>query len=251
MSNSSSIDPKILGKIKKCLALAGSSNPNEAATALRQAHALMEKHGVSAHEIKMADIGEARAESKTMSRDKPAHWETRLAALVGRAFGCQIMIQRMELPKGLGHINEGSFVFVGLKQQAEVAAYTATVLIRKCKAARQQWLSENLAGLGRGIKGGKAKMTRMGDMFAEGWVESISKLVMDFATPPEIAEAIDKHIESASTGEEAKVREVNRKALGQHEYVAAAIGMQAAQGERLFRPMETGDSPLSLEFRGV
>ena len=51
----SDIDPKILGKIKKCLALSGSSNPNEAATALRQAHALMAKHGVSTHEITMAD----------------------------------------------------------------------------------------------------------------------------------------------------------------------------------------------------
>ena len=33
------IDAKILAKIKKCLALASSSNPNEAATAMRQARA--------------------------------------------------------------------------------------------------------------------------------------------------------------------------------------------------------------------
>jgi hypothetical protein len=35
------IDPKILNKIKKCLALGASANPNEAAVAMRQAHALM------------------------------------------------------------------------------------------------------------------------------------------------------------------------------------------------------------------
>lgn len=45
------LDPKILAKIKKCLALASSSNPNEAATALRQARALMEKHGVTSESI--------------------------------------------------------------------------------------------------------------------------------------------------------------------------------------------------------
>ena len=54
----------ILCKIKKCLALSASSNPHEAAAALRQAHALMNKHGVSAHEVTMADIGEARLEAR-------------------------------------------------------------------------------------------------------------------------------------------------------------------------------------------
>lgn len=243
----SGIDPKILGKIKKCLALSGSSNPNEAATALRQAHALMEKHGVSAHEITMADIGEARAESKTMSRDKPAHWETRLAALVGKAFGCQIMVHRSVLPKGLGHVNEGHYIFVGLKQQAEVAAYTATVLMRKCKIARQQWLNENFAGIGVGIKGVKAKKTRMADMFAEGWVEAIGRLVADFASAPEVEAAIKRHIDEQSSGDEAPTRAVSRKDVGRQEYAAAAMGMQAAKGERLFRPMETGDAPLALE----
>lgn len=242
------IDPKILGKIKKCLALSGSNNPNEAATALRQAHALMEKHGVSAHEVTMADIGEAKAESRTMARDKPAHWETRLAALVGQAFGCQIMIHRAVLSQGRRHLNEGHFVFVGLKQQAEVAAYTATVLIRKCKAARQQWLTENLGGQGVGIKGVKAKKTRMADMFAEGWVEAIGKLVTDFANPPEVDAAITRHIDKQSTGDEAAVRAVSRKDVGHSEYMAAAMGMQAAQGERLFRPMETGTAPLALDM---
>ena len=93
----SNIDPKVLNKIKKCLALAGSDNPNEAATAMRQAHALMEKHGVSSHEITMADIGESTVKSKTMARDKPAQWEARLAAMVGRAFGCQMLVKRADV----------------------------------------------------------------------------------------------------------------------------------------------------------
>ncbi|PIA66345.1 hypothetical protein CDR19_15110, partial [Ectopseudomonas toyotomiensis] len=35
---------KALDKVKKCLALANSSNPNEAAAAMRQARAMMEKY---------------------------------------------------------------------------------------------------------------------------------------------------------------------------------------------------------------
>lgn len=238
----SDIDPKILGKIKKCLALSRSGNPNEAATALRQAHALMARHGVSAQEITMADIGESKAESKTMSRDKPAHWETRLAALVGKAFGCQIMVHRSVL-QGRGHLNEGHYTFVGLKQQSEVAAYTATVLIRKCRAARRQWLDENFAGIGIGVKGVRAKKTRMGDMFAEGWVEAIGRLVTDFANPPEINAAIERCIEERASGE-ALTRAV--KDVDAQECAAAAMGMRAASGERLFRPMETGEAQLAL-----
>ena len=71
------IDPKVLGKIKKCLALSSSDNPHEAAAAMRQAHALMAAHGVSAEQITMADIGEAHASSRTMARNKPALKRTR------------------------------------------------------------------------------------------------------------------------------------------------------------------------------
>lgn len=242
----SSIDPKILAKIKKCLALASSDNPNESATAMRQARALMEKHGVSSHEIKMSDIGEATVESRTMARDKPARWETHLASVVGKAFGCQMMVQRMVYSKGLGHANEGAYIFVGLKQQAEVASYTATVLIRKCKAARQKWLSDNFAGLGKGVPGLKRQITRMGDAFAEGWVASIAKLVADFANPPEVDAAIEQHINEKSSGDDAPTRGVADKAVGKHEQAAAIAGMRAAKGERLYRPMEGQDAPLAL-----
>jgi hypothetical protein len=244
---SANIDQKILGKIKKCLALSGSSNPNEAATALRQAHALMEKHGVSAHEVTMSDIGQSSADSKTMSRDKPAHWECRLASLVGEAFGCQMMVSRTVRAKVFGHLNQGQFIFVGLKQQAEVASYTATVLIRKCKATRQQWLKDNYGGVSKGVTGVKAKLTRMGDMFAEGWVESISKLVADFANPPEIGSAIEKYIKEKANGDGAPpARSVDNKKVGQHEIAAAQMGMQAAKNERLHRPMDIGEAPLKL-----
>ena len=44
---------RILGKIRKCLNLALSSNKHEAETALKQAHALMRKHGVAIGEKRL------------------------------------------------------------------------------------------------------------------------------------------------------------------------------------------------------
>lgn len=246
----SNIDPKILAKIKKCLALSSSSNPHEAATAMRQARALMEKHGVSTTEIVMTDIGEASAPSKTMARDKPARWEACLASMVGTAFGCRMMVVRTLYTKGRGHINEGAYVFVGLKHQAEIASYTASVLIRRCKSARQKWIAEKLGGISsQGVPGLKKKVTRMGDAFAEGWVNSIGKLVSDFANPPEIDAAIDQHIEAQASGEDPPVRGISKKDVGQHELMAVKAGMLAAKGESLYRPMAGQEEVLAIEAK--
>lgn len=247
----SAVDPKILDKIKKCLALGASPNPNEAAVAMRQAHALMKKHGIEAHQVAMAEIGESTTEIRTMSRDKPARWETHLAAVVGKAFGCKLMIGRTLVKSGLRrHLNEGQFIFIGQKAQAEVAAYTLDVLARKCKTARKTWISENLAGLsGRGMK---AKATRMGDAFAEGWVLAIGRLVADFANPPEIEQAIEKHAASMSSGGgEAPVRGMKDGDIGAAEMLAAAMGNRAAKWESLYRPMSTdGASQLAIGMEG-
>lgn len=245
----SAIDPKILGKIKKCLALSASSNPNEAATALRQAHALMAKHGVTAQGVVMSDIGEAQVKSRTMARNKPELWETNLAAVVGKAFGCSLMVNRMVPRSGASRktINEGYFVFVGIQAQAQVAAYTADVLIRRCKGARSAWIKENLGEI-TGLVGGKRKATQLGNSFANGWVSSIAKLVQDFAHPPEVQAAIDRYIDNVVEGgsDESPVRNANPLA-GRGTLAAQLAGMEAAAQERLYRPMDGAAPQQRLE----
>lgn len=238
----SELDPKILGKIRKCLALSASSNPNEAATALRQARSLMEKHGVSSHEVTMSSTGQSSTPSRTMARDKPANWEVRIAALVGKAFGCQFMMQVVRHRRGHRFANNGTYIFIGVAQNAEIASYTASVLIRKCHRARQEWVAQNFAGLG--VEVTRGEKTRMGDMFAEGWVTNIEKLVNDFANPPEVDEAIRQHIQERTQGREADVRTPIKKdqKLSVVEQIAAASGMEAAKSERLYRPVN-GSSP--------
>lgn len=232
------LDPKILGKIKKCLALATSDNPNEAATALRQAHALMEKHGVTAEGVVMRDIGEATIKSRTMARNKPEQWEAFLAATVGKAFGCSMMVHRY-VPKASARIktiNEGGFIFVGLTAQTQVAAYTADVLVRRCKAARATWIKEKLGEI-TALPGGKKQATRLGNEFALGWVHRISQLVQDFAHPPEVERAIEKYIDAQTNadGNESSTR--STRSDSRAAAAAQLAGMEAAATERLHRPV--------------
>ncbi len=239
------IDPKILGKIKKCLALASSDNPNEAATALRQAHAMMATHGVTAAQITMADIGESEARSRTMARSKPAQWEMALASVVGKAFGCHLMLKRLPTYKGVrANLNDGAYVFVGIKAQAQIASYTFDVLVRKCKKARSDWIKEKLVGISQ-MRGGKRTATALGDEFALGWVGKISRLVQDFAQPEAVEQAIADFIQSQTSGKEAPVR----KASTEHEKareVARMQGMRAAAGESIHRPMSGTAAPLQI-----
>jgi hypothetical protein len=244
------LDPKILGKIKKCLALSASNNPNEAATALRQAHALMTKYGVTTEGVVMSDIGEAQIKSRTMARNKPELWEANLAAIVGKAFGCSMMVHRWVPKPGafFKTLNEGYFIFVGPNAQTQVAAYTADVLIRRCKRARAEWIKEHLGEI-TGLPGGKRKATRLGNDYAHGWVSKISRLVQDFAHPPEVEAAIDKYIDNSATGpsETRPVRNANPTA-GRGSIAAVLAGMKAAEQERLHRPVNTAEPQQRLGY---
>lgn len=52
---------KIISKIKKCLALAKSNNPHEAAAALRQARKMMTQYQINEADVLLSDIGEMTA----------------------------------------------------------------------------------------------------------------------------------------------------------------------------------------------
>ncbi|WP_313315476.1 DUF2786 domain-containing protein [Pulveribacter sp.] len=236
-------DSKILDKIKKCLALASSDNANEAATALRQAHALMAKHGVCAEAIHLSDIGEARLDSCTMARNKPAQWEASLASVVGSAFGCKLMVNTL-VPKDTGArmgrrgrvLNQGGYIFVGLKAQVEIAAYTAQVLVRRCKRARAAWIAQRLGGLSE-MPGGKRQATLLGNEFAMGWVAQIARLVREFALSDEMSRAIDAYVQGKVT-EDAPDELVRRNQPARGSELARMAGRDAAQGERLHRPVQ-------------
>ena len=74
-------------KIKKCLALAGSSNPNEAAAAMRQAQKLMAMFGLNETDISLAEVVESAARARMTSL---VNWEVIMSRIVADAFGCYV-----------------------------------------------------------------------------------------------------------------------------------------------------------------
>lgn len=71
-----------LRKVRACLRLAASSNPNEAASAMRQAQALMNKYGLTPDDADAAEVLQADATTRSRGGDLPGS-VLDLAALVG------------------------------------------------------------------------------------------------------------------------------------------------------------------------
>lgn len=211
-----------LQKIKKCLALAGSSNPNEAATAMRQAQKLMEQFDISDVDVSLADVKEAaqKARSSTVSS-----WEALLARVISDAFSCESFIRRGYLPTFIGGAKKGAeFRFVGVGAAAEVASYAFQVLYRQAHRDRQA----HIAAQRKSIK--QATKTARGDAFAMAWVMAVEKLVERFAGSPEKADLLVDYMAKTYPGMgEARTakRHLNRHVRGDSYAEGARAGNQA------------------------
>jgi hypothetical protein len=160
-----------LSKIKKCLALARSGNPHEAAAGLRQAQKLMAEHGLSETDVTLADVSEHGAKLR-MKTTTP--WESLLARKVADAFGCDFIIKVTAQQIGyLSHSvkRERIFNFIGIGAAPQVAAYAYEVLGRQCAKARSDHISKQPKNCKPITK------TARGDEFAFGWVMAVQALL--------------------------------------------------------------------------
>ena len=168
-----------LSKIRKCMALAESSNAHEAGIALTQAQALMEQFGIDDQALLAAEI-EERGATATVNR-APAKWESGLASLVSRAFGCGLVF------KGR-HGRRGEWSFIGQPARAEIAAYAFSVLRRRAKVARLEFVKTHIAAL----RSRKVKVRRA-DRFCDYFVAGVAKETRAFAGNDQTA-AIDAYV---------------------------------------------------------
>lgn len=215
------MDERILGKIKKCLALSNSSEPNEAAAALRQAQKMMALHNVTQVNLKLFDLDDLELKSKaSVSRIKD--WELALINLIAKSFGCQLYWS-----KSFSHADDvfGSYRLVGLKSQVQIAHYTASVMQRKIITARIQFVRELPSHYSRARKIAEA------NGFCFGWVEAVSKTVAEFALNEEMKNLIKQKIRESTNG---KLATVKRSDLGRD---GLERGYKAGLGESIHRPM--------------
>lgn len=191
------MDKRILDKIKKLMALAGSNNPHEAANALRKAQLLMQQYQLSEADVELSDIAEHSAALANTSKTQPK-WSMDLMGMIQQAFGVT------------GYFNtyrERRCFFVGFQDRAEIAAYCYTVLARQLKSARRDFLDS----LNKRLKP-KTKTARA-DLFCEGWVQGVYQQVRDLV-PSEKEQALVKQYMSEKHARltAAKVREAKATA---------------------------------------
>lgn len=164
-----------LKKIKKCLALAKSQNPNEAAIAMRQAQALMQEHSVSDDDVALSDVAAVTCSTRTASQPR---WEVRLASMIAEAFGCDHIWTRTEMWIAYGRKKQTrALVFVGVGSAAQIAAYAWDVLSRQCAKARLSHIRKQPA------RCKPITLTARGDEFAMGWVAAAGIQLDAFAGP--------------------------------------------------------------------
>jgi hypothetical protein len=215
---------KIVDKIYKCLRLAESCNPNEAAAAMRQARGLMSKYGISQELVEAAPVAESTAPAS--SRYTPPFWLVALSDIVACAFGCRVYLTR-----SFGRGSE--FRFIGVGASAEIASYTFTVLHRRLREARRIFMD-------RFDPDDKANRTRQGDIFAQAWLYRVARYVSVFATDEEAGAAVDAYID-AHYGH---IKEFDHapEAPAATDMEAINMGLREGQRIKLYKPVREADN---------
>lgn len=179
---------KLIRKIQKCLRLAASSNPHEAAAAMRQAQSMMAAANVSIEALLAADA--SAAEARATCGTSPAEWECELANTVAEAFGVELLFGHGPVARVRAYTyrrKAGRWVFIGTGAAPDVASYSMTVLLRLIGKARSQYrakLSKRKA----------TSKTRACDLFCRGWVWQVGKHLEEFAKPVRNERAIAAYL---------------------------------------------------------
>jgi len=238
---------KIIDKICKCLRLAESANPNEAASALRQAISLMRKYDindeqVNTHEVSINQMNESAVNSSSAS--KPAYWVLALSNLVADAFDCRVYISRKNRTKP-------DFIFIGVDNHPEVASYLFTILYRSLGRARANFMKgldldkSVITGFKAGA-GAVKERRRRANIFAQAWLFRVSNKVKMFKnnkySNPNVTKPVDEYV-NKKYGLTLDYQQ-NPIEAEAPDYNDIIIGMRAAEDVSLFRPLRKTDKHL-------
>lgn len=210
---------KIIDKIAKCLRLSESGNPNEAASALRQARRLMQKYAVSEDEIHAAKVAEAAM--NTGLSYTPPFWVLALGNLVARAFDCELFVARQ-----FGCQPE--YRFIGMGHGPEVSTYTFNVLLRQLNQARDDFIACM-------VDIESDEQQRRGDVFAQAWLFRVARTVTEFVASQGTQEAVAAHIRR-NYGEAVEFL-TDPVTIETRDFDAIQHGMRAAEDVSLLRSM--------------
>lgn len=227
---------KALQRIKKCLALAQSSEPNEAAAAIRQAQLLMEKYGLDQSSVEISEITESELKS-TGSNAQP--WEAMVADAIGTALGIKVFTRRggwlgefyvkrstvaNRKPYARNIYGKATIIFIGTETKVRVAQYMYQTLARQLKKARSE--------VGVRLHPHDAMA------FNLAWVMAVSPKIQAFAQP--FDERIARYIETkySSVGKHQICDKQMAKIESRGD--AARLGYDYGREAQIHNAMETG-----------
>mgnify|MGYP003615346137 FL=1 len=226
----------VIEKIKKCLALSKSANQHEAAAALRQAMAFMEKYKIDADDPELLGIAEASILGS--GSQKPTVFEAVLANSIAQMMGCKVILSGdIKITKDLSFKKVAAWKFIGFDPAPEIASYAFEVLYRQLKKARSVFISENLKRVQ--IKANKVKRA---DLFCEGWVIEATKLVSDLNPDKEKMEQIQAYVQQKHNVRNSKPTDRNKKTNTNTDRAQNDLhaGRQAGKSAKLNNAMNGG-----------
>lgn len=150
----SKIDPKILSRIKKCLALASSANEHEAAAALNKAREIMAEHGLDDEALKLAEVELERTRRPTKA-NRPPRWELALIDIISGTFAVEPIILGVDVG------------FAGIASRSTIAVYAFDMVRRIITRKRSDYIKQHLRRCKAGTKRARA------DHYCTGFVRGI------------------------------------------------------------------------------
>lgn len=226
----------VIEKIKKCLALSKSANQHEAAAALRQAMAFMEKYKIDADDPELLGIAEASILGS--GSQKPTVFEAVLANSIAKMMGCKVILSGdIKVTKDLSFKKVAAWKFIGFDPAPEIASYAFDVLFRQLKKARSVFISEKLKRVQ--IKANKVKRA---DLFCEGWVLEATKLVSDLNPDKEKMDQIHAYVQQKHKVRNSEPTDRNKKTNTNTDRAQNDLhaGRQAGKSAKLNNAMNGG-----------
>lgn len=217
------IDEGVLRRLKKCLALAESSEPGEAAAAMHQAQRLMEKYGLTQAHIDGTLVTEARVQG-TRGRNI-AQWESMLVHACCRAYGGKVLWR--DGPRG-GWKKEhnGTFIFIGTEAAVKCIEYTYVVLVRQLLKARARYIEEQLP-----YHWTRPQKAAYADSYCLGYTQRLYEKVVPAALDERLREALARDMERRTAGSDKKA---SVKDPGKAKIAAMSSGYEDAADASLF-----------------
>lgn len=212
---------KTLDKIKKCMALASSSNANEAATALRQAQKLMQSIGIDEGDLERLKTVDESIDVPIQKNIKAPMQLTRLINLIMGAFGVKAILEDRI---GVSDVSYRVRYF-GPDTRVPLACYAHRLVFR---AMETSW-KEHLAAHPylKGVRAARAS-------FQVGWLAEVSLKVEAIGFTNEEEHSVSTSIEKHYGGTLSKTKSTNMGLYGK----LMGEGASAAKDFSIHRPMD-------------